>query len=775
MKKNIIHKFFKGIWIGMFLTVLLVAGCATQSGGKYPDQSSITEKQKQTIKANKNKNPNVLVVLLDDTGYADIGAYGSEIDTPNIDSLARNGLRYNNFHATPTCSPTRAAVLTGREPHRVGMGLVSRFDLGPRFPAFRGRIDPAAATVARVLQNAGYGTYALGKWHLTPPSHLGPAGSFENWPLGKGFDRFYGFMPGSTDQFAPELIQDNKVVDRVYDRDYNLTRDLVDNAITMLRTHQSYAGTHGKDRPFFMYIGTPGMHAPHQAPQKYLDKYRGRYDEGWDVMRAQRFARQKEMGLIPQNAELPENDKRIQAWESLDSNQKKAYARLQEVYAGFLDQTDVELGRLFNELKALGELDNTLIVVMSDNGGSQEGSINGCVNHSAYYAGQAESVQDLVARLDDIGGPNSGPNYPIGWSQVSNTPFPYFKQDTYGGGINVPFIVHWPAKLKTKNEVRTQYHHATDVMPTILELLDLELPDVFDGYKQLPVDGISMAYTFDDPDGKERRTKQFYRMGHNRGIYHDGWTAVARHKSGDDYDDDKWSLYNLEEDFVEANDLSAQHPDKLKELKKLWKAEAKKVNADYMIDPKYPGFFGGLAIKAMKAMRGPKEKEYLFYSGTPRVDQKATPKFIDRPYTITIPVVREKGNEEGVLFANGNDDSGFVIYIKDDKAVFEYNYCANVPSFGKLYKIESTICVPAGKSEIQFEFEKTGKLAGIGKLFINGKEAGRMDMPKTIAGRLSHEGLDIGRDGNTLITTSYTDSFPFTGQIEKVAIWVGIK
>lgn len=764
--------------MGMFMAILLLAilfvGCDTDSGKIYYDQRAITKKQKQAISADKNKSPNVLVVMLDDTGYADLGAYGSEIDTPNIDSLARNGLRYNNFHATPTCSPTRAAVLTGREPHRVGMGLVSRYDLGPRFPQFRGRIDPAAATLSRVLQNAGYGTFALGKWHLAPPSQVSPAGPFENWPLGKGFDRFYGFMPGSTDQFAPELIEDNKVIDRDYGKDYNLTHDLMDQAITMLRTHQSYAGAHGKDRPFFMYVATPGMHAPHQAPQQYLDKYRGRYDEGWDAMRTQRFARQKKMGLIPQNAVLPENDERIQPWQSLDSDQKKAYARLQETYAGFLDQTDVELGRLFKELKTLGELENTLIIVMSDNGGSQEGNINGCVNHSAYYAGQSESVSDLVARLDDIGGPNSGPNYPIGWSQVSNTPFPYFKQDTYGGGINVPFIVHWPAKLKAKNEIRSQYHYASDLMPTILEMVDIELPDVFDGYEQLPVDGISMAYTFDDPGAKDLRTRQFYRMGHNRGIYDDGWTAVARHKSGDDYDDDKWSLYHLKEDFVEANDLSAQYPDKLKELQKLWKEEGKKVNADFMIDPKYPGLFGGMAIKAIKAMKGPKEKDYVFYSKTPHVDQKAAPKFLDRPYIIKIPVVRKKG-DDGVLFANGNDDSGFVIYIKNNKAIFEYNYCANVPSFGRLYKIESSIPVPTGKSEIQFEFEKTGKLAGIGKLLINGKEAGRTDMPKTIAGRLSHEGLDIGRDGNTLISTSYTDSFAFTGQIEKVAIWVGIK
>lgn len=764
-----------GIFTAILLMAILFVGCDTDSGRTDNDQAAITKKLKQAINADKNKSPNVLVVLLDDTGYADLGVYGSEIDTPNIDGLAKNGLRYNNFHATPTCSPTRAAVLTGREPHRVGMGLVSRFDLGPRFPQFRGRIDPAAATLARVLQNAGYGTYALGKWHLAPPSQVSPAGPFENWPLGKGFDRFYGFMPGSTDQFAPELIEDNKVIDRDYGKDYNLTHDLMDQAITMLRTHQSYAGAQGKDRPFFMYVATPGMHAPHQAPQQYLDKYRGRYDEGWDAMRARRFARQKEMGLIPENAVLPENDERIQPWQSLDSDQKKAYARLQETYAGFLNQTDVELGRLFNELKTLGELENTLIIVMSDNGGSQEGNVNGCVNHSAYYAGQSESVSDIVARLDDIGGPDSGPNYPLGWSQVSNTPFPYFKQDTYGGGINVPFIVHWPAKLKTKNEIRTQYHYASDLMPTILEMVNIELPDVFDGYEQLPVDGISMAYTFDDPGAKDLRTRQFYRMGHNRGIYDDGWTAVARHKSGEDYDDDKWSLYHLKEDFVEANDLSAQYPDKLKALQKLWKEEGKKVNADFMIDPKYPGFFGGMAIKAVKAMKGPKEKDYIFYSGMPHVDQKAAPKFIDRPYTITIPVVREKGDEEGVLFANGNDDSGFVIYIKDSKAVFEYNYCANVASFGKLYKIESSIPVPTGRSEIQLEFEKTGKFAGIGKLLINGKEAGRIDMPKTIAGRLSHEGLDIGRDGNTLISTNYTDSFAFTGQIEKVAIWVGIK
>lgn len=722
--------------------------------------------------AQAEKKDNIVVIVLDDTGYADLGSYGSAINTPSIDAIASDGVQYSNFHSTPTCSPTRASILTGREPHRVGMGLVSRYDMGKRFPAFRGRISDESATIAEILSEQNYGTYAIGKWHLLPPSHMKPSGPFTHWPSGKGFDRFYGFLAGSTDQFKPELVADNHFIETSYPADKVLTTDLMDNAITMLHNHLSYS----PDRPFFMYISTPGMHAPHQASQRYIDKYKGKFDQGWDQVITERFARQKALGLIPENAQLPSNDERVKKWQSLSAKEKKAYAKLQEVYAAFLEQTDDELGRYIAELKKTGQYDNTTIVVVSDNGASQEGDVNGAVNHSSHYSGMHETVDDILARYDDIGHNGAASNYPLGWATAGNTPFRYFKQDTYGGGINVPLIIK-PAKSKTfKKGLRHQYHYVSDIMPTLLDYADIKIPNNFNGLKQLPVDGMSMVYSLENADEKTRRDTQFYRMGHNRGIYHQGWSAVSRHISGEDYDDDIWHLYNLEQDITQSVELSKKHPEKLAELKELWQEEGEKVNGETMIDPKHPGLLMGAAMKLNKLFNGkPDTVQHVIYPQATFVTEKSSPRIVNKSYVIEADIVSKSLQDNGILYTYGNYDSGLVLYVKSGVAYLEYNYLANVASIGKRYRITASQPLQLGHNKVSFQFDKTGHLAGVGKLFINDEIVGSVDMPNTVKMRLAHEGSGVGKKWESPVSPDVADIDKFTGKLNKVTITVKSK
>ncbi len=719
--------------------------------------------------AKEDKKDNIVIIVLDDTGYSDLGSYGSAINTPSIDAIATDGAQYSNFHSTPTCSPSRAAILTGREPHRVGMGLVSRYDMGKRFPAFRGRISDESATIAEILSEQNYGTYAIGKWHLLPPSHMKPSGPFNHWPSGKGFDRFYGFLAGSTDQFKPELVEDNHFVEKTYAADEVLTTDLMDNAISMLHNHVSYS----PKRPFFMYISTPGMHAPHQASQHYIDKYKGKFDQGWDQVTAERFERQKALGLIPQSAQLPLNDERVKKWDSLSAKEKKAYAKLQEVYAAFLEQTDHELGRFIDELKKTGQYDNTTIVVVSDNGASQEGDVNGAVDHSSHYSGQHETIDDILFRYDDIGHDGAASNYPLGWAAASNAPFRYFKQDTYGGGINVPLIIK-PAKNKAFNKgLRHQYHYVSDIMPTLLDYADIAIPTNFRGVEQLPVDGLSMVYSLEDAKEKDRRDTQFYRMGHNRGIYHQGWSAASRHVRGEDYDDDVWHLYNIEQDVTQSIDLSKQHPEKLAELKALWQEEGEKVNGETMIDPKNPGVIMGMAMKLNKIFNGkPDTAVHVIYPQATFVTEKSSPRVVNKSYVIEADVVINSLQESGILYTYGNYDSGLVLYVKNGVAFFEYNYLANVPSIGKRYRINASQPLELGNNKVTYQFDKTGHLAGVGKLFINNTLVGSVDMPNTVKMRLSHEGSGIGKRWAASVSPDVADIDEFTGTLNKVTITV---
>lgn len=699
---------------------------------------------------------NIVYIVLDDCGYADLGCYGSEIATPHMDRLADRGLRYSQFCAPSICSPSRACLLTGRNHHAVGVGSVAHLDLGPEFPHTRGRIAPEAATLAEILGGRGYTSFAVGKWHLAPSHESTPAGPYDNWPLRKGFDRFYGFMEGSTDQYRPELVEDHHKIEPPDREDYHLSEDLVDRSIQYITDSVSVF----PDRPFFLYLCLAAPHAPHQAPARYSDQYSGMYDEGWDEIRRQRFLRQKELGLVPQEAELTARNADVRAWDELSVQEQTMYARFQEVYAGFLTHTDEQIGRLLAFLERIGELDNTLLVLLSDNGGSQEGGERGRVNQSTYFCKIDQPLSQQLASLHGLGGRNTSPNYPTGWAQVSNTPFQQYKQNTHMGGVQVPFIVHWPARLQSGGEIRRQFHHAVDVTPTVLDVLDIKPPDTVKGVAQMAMHGVSMAYSFDEAAAPSRRTTQyFYTKGH-RAIYHDGWKAVTLHEEGASFEQDVWELYHLRGDFTESRDVSAEHPDKLAELKERWWEEAGRFGALPMTEKAIDSF--GYDNPASPASR----KRFVFYPGMGHLGAAAAPKVQNRSHTITARVRRPDSSCDGVLLAVGNHNSGYTLYVRDSRLIYEYNY------YGEMASLQSEAEVPTGDSELSFAFEKTGRLQGYGRLYIDGRPSGSLFIPATMAKRISHEGLDIGKDSKSPVSPNYGagGGFPFGGVIDRVVV-----
>ncbi|WP_153730873.1 arylsulfatase [Sporosarcina obsidiansis] len=700
----------------------------------------------------KATRPNIVYIVLDDVGFSDFGCYGSEIDTPNIDRLAEDGVRYNKFNVTPLCSPTRASLLTGRNHHSIGMGLISNADLGEEYPNKRGRINSNAATTAEVLKENGYSTFAVGKWHLAPLHHLNPAGPFDYWPLNKGFERYYGFLDGSTDQFAPDLMYDNHRINMPKGPGYHLSEDLVDHAKQFITDQVSVA----PEKPFFLYLAFGAMHAPHQAPKTYIDMYKGSYAKGWDKVREERLVRQRQLGIIPEDTELSPHNPGVEPWDSLTEDEKTVFARLQEVYSGFLTHTDEQIGRFVEFLDTIGKMENTLVVLLSDNGASQEGGFKGSINHTAYFNGIEETTQDLLARLDEMGGPNADCNYPRGWAQVSNTPFKYYKQNTFSGGIRVPLVMHWPKGIQNKGSVCSEFYHVIDVTPTIFDILDIEAPDTYKGVAQMPLHGMSMAETFKDFPVRSQRSVQYFETFGHRAIWRDGWMAVTYHTKGVPFEEDKWELYNLNEDFAQVNDLAEQCEEKLRELQDLWWTEAKK----YDVLPIDDRTFELFTIVNPESVAS--RNHFTYYPGMSHLGDAAAPAINNKSYTITVSVDRPDSSCDGVLVAHGNHNSGYTFYIKDNLLVYEYNYV------GQVYRAVSTIEVPIGPSTLCFEFKKSKPHAGIGLISINDEIIGEVDMPKTLPFRLSHEGLDVGRDTLSPVSTNYDGEFQFTGEIEKV-------
>ena len=698
-------------------------------------------------KRSEDGSPNVVVILLDDTGFGHFGCYGSTIETPNFDRLAGGGLRYNNFHTTALCSPTRASLLTGRNHHTVGMRALSNFDTG--YPHMRGCISPHAATIAEILREEGYTTLAAGKWHLAPMEEASTAGPFGNWPLQRGFDRFYGFLQGETDQFYPELTYDNHPIDPPGDPDqgYHVSEDIVDQSMAFIRDAKSIR----PDRPFFLYLAFGATHSPHQAPGEFIEKYRGRFDAGWDIVREQWYRRQIEMGVVPEDTELAPRNPGVRPWNELSENEKKFALRLQEAFAGMLDHTDHQVGRLITFLEEMGQLDNTLIVLLSDNGASQEGGPTGVMDEFKYFNGVPEDVDAIQDRLDEIGGPHSHSNIPWGWAQAGNSPLKWYKQNTHGGGVRDPLIMHWPARIKDHGGIRGQFHHVSDIVPTILEMLDIDPPETYRGYDQMPITGTSMAYTLDVPDEPTRKQVQYFEMFGHRGIWADGWKAVTYHQPDTPFDDDEWELYNLNKDFSESRNLAAENPAKLREMIDLWWVEAGRQGVLPLDD----------RLFLFKSMRRPgtphAKRHYTYYPPISHVPSDVAPSLGNRTWTMSVEVDRPDASAQGVIVAQGTQNGGYSWYIKDNKMLFDYNI------FATHHIVCSDIEVPVGRIPLEVRFVRDGDTGTI-TLAIDGQACGAIQVPYVMR-MISSTGMDIGKDTLSPVTDDYKAPFAFAGRI----------
>jgi len=699
--------------------------------------------------------PNVVIVLFDDLGFSQFGCYGSTLPTPHIDALAAAGLRYTGVHCTPLCSPTRASLLTGRNHHAVGMRSVANFTTG--FPHMTGHVSNHAATMAELLRDAGYATSAVGKWHLCPMEDASAAGPFDQWPCQRGFDRFYGFLQGETDQFAPELTYDNHHIEppATAAEGYHLSADIVDRAIGFIRDSVSVR----PDRPFFSYVSFGAMHAPHQAPAEYLERHRGRYDEGWDVLRQRWFERQLDMGILPPGTRLAPRNPGVEPWDELSPAAQAVAARLQEAFAAFLEHADAQLGRLIDALRELGQLDNTLLIVTSDNGASQEGGPHGVLHEMKFFNGVFEPPEAMIDHLDEIGGPHSHTNYPWGWAMAGNSPCKWYKQNTHGGGVRDPLIVHWPAQIADTGGIRHQFHHISDIAPTVYELVGITPPETYRGVEQLPVTGTSMTYTFDGPDAPTRRAAQYFELQGHRGIWADGWKAVTRHEKGVSFDDDVWELYHLDEDFSETNDLAAAMPDMLAELVARWWDEAH-ANDVLPLDDRTIELFGTARLPHSPHA----SRRYTYYPPISHLPAEAAPALGGRSWEMVASVERPAG-AGGVLYATGTENSGFSLFVQDDRLWFDYN------AFGDHSVVVSDRSVPVGDCTIGVRFERTGRSSGAAEVVIDGEPCGRVEIPFTMR-MISSVGADVGLDRLSPVSDRYTGTFPFGGTIRRLAVEV---
>ncbi|MGJ5043753.1 MULTISPECIES: arylsulfatase [unclassified Bradyrhizobium] len=707
--------------------------------------------------------PNILVVLFDDVGFSDFGCYGSRIRTPAIDGLAAQGLRYSGFHTTAMCSTTRAALLTGRNHHSVGVGCLANFDSG--YPGYRGKIAREAGTLAEMLRAHAYRNYMVGKWHVTPLTESGATGPFDGWPLGRGFDRFYGFLDAETDQYAPELVLDNTHVSPPgsYADGYHLTADLVDQAIRFIADHTADR----PELPWLTWLALGACHAPHQAPHDIIESYDAVFAHGWDAERAQRLARQKAMGLVPESTDLPPRNDGVKPWEAHSEDERRVFTRLQSAFAGMLDHADQHLARLLAFLDKTGQRDNTLVIVMSDNGASQEGGPLGFVNAMGPFNFKPEPIAEKLARIDDIGGPDTHSNFPHGWAMASNTPLRRYKQNTHGGGIRDPFIVSWPQRIAARGEVRHQFVHACDLVPTLLDLIGIDAPATIAGVPQMPLEGVSFAASITDPAAPSKQVAQYFEMFGHRGLWHDGWKAVAFHPSGTPFDNDRWELFHLTQDFSETHDLAAAEPERLAALVKLWweQAEAHQV---LPLDDRFGPRFAENAARFHGA-----RTRFTFHAGMGHVPTDVAPDVRSRDYLIEAHVEIDAEGASGVLIAHGDATSGYSLYVKDGHLVHDLNIG------GRHEIISSTRPVPAGSHRLGVRVERLrrqtepakGARTGMSRyaLLIDGEEAGALTTQLAFHTLISWSGLDIGHDRGSPVS-DYAAPFAFTGRLSHVTV-----
>jgi arylsulfatase A-like enzyme len=733
-------------------------------------------------------SPNVVYIVLDDVGFSAMSCYGGPVETPNIDRIATAGVRYTQWHTTALCSPTRSCLLTGRNHTRNSMACITEAAIG--FPNASGMIPPENGMISEILGERGWNTYMTGKWHLCPEDEMNLASTRRNWPTGRGFERFYGFLGAETNQWYPELVYDNHPVDqpRSPEEGYHLTDDLTDKALEFIKDAKTIAA----DKPFFLYYAPGACHAPHHAPRQWIDRFRGRFDMGYEAIREQTLARQKELGVVPADTELPPinpigtPDARTgpegkpfpvmdytKPWDSLSPEEKRLFSRMAEVYAGFLAHADHHIGRLLDYLEETGQRDNTLVILVSDNGASGEGGPDGSVNEMKFLNGMPDDLQENLAKIDDLGGTKTYNHYPTGWAMAFNTPFKMWKRYEFNGGTSDPCIVSWPAGITARDEVRHQYHHAIDLVPTILDVLGVEPPETIKGHVQSEFDGVSMRYSFDDPAAATARKTQFYSMLGSRAIWHEGWKAVTTHPaiSGwGHFNDDTWELYHTDADRAEVHDLAAEHPDKVRELVNLWFAEAGANRAFPLDDRSAFEIF-----MTPRPLLSPPRDRYIYYPGLADVPESQAVNIRNRSYTIGVQVDIPAPGAQGVLFAHGARFGGHALYVKDNRLHYVYSF---VGSFEQ--KVIADTDLPTGENLIlSASFDKDGEdppgvATGILSLYHGDKKVGEARI-KTQPGKfvIGGEGLCVGRDSGAGVTDDYPGvlPWPFTGgTIKRVAV-----
>jgi arylsulfatase len=714
--------------------------------------------------------PNVVIVLIDDMGFGQSSAFGGPVRMPTCERLANNGLRYNRFHTTALCSPTRMALLTGRNHHSCNMGSIT--ETGTAFPGNTGVRPDNIAPLAEMLRLNGYSTAAFGKYHECPPWEVSPSGPTDRWPTRSGFDKFYGFIGGETNQWAPLIYDGLTKVETPKDPNYHFTTDMANQAISWTKYQKALT----PDKPFFVYFAPGATHAPHHAPEDYIAKYKGKFDHGWDRQREITLANQKKLGVVPEKTPLAPKPEAIKDWDKLTADEKKLFARQMEVFAGFGEHTDHEVGRLVTALEDMGQMDNTLFLyIVGDNGASAEGTMYGLFNESTYFNGVPEKFGDILKRIDELGGPNSYGHYAAGWAVAGCTPFTWTKQVAANfGGTRNPLIVHWPKRIKAKNEVRSQFHHVIDVAPTVLEACGLPEPKSVNGVAQRPIEGVSMAYTFDDAKAKDRRTTQYFEIFCNRAIYHDGWVAATVHKAPweakprvDSFEKDSWELYNVNEDFSQAKDVAADHPEKLKELQGLFTKEVVKYHV-YPLDDRVLERFDAALVGRPDLMQG--RKSLTVYAGMTGMMENVFISTKNRSHTITAEVEVPKGGVEGVILCQAGRFGGWSLYAKGGKAKYCYNWVGL-----ERYTVAADKPLPEGKVTIRYEFAYDG--GGLGKggkgtIFVNGEKAAEGRIANTNANIFSaDETADVGVDEATPVTEDYKQGDnKFTGMIHKVTV-----
>ena len=724
--------------------------------------------------------PSVVYIVLDDVGFSALGCYGGPVETPNIDRIAADGVRYTQWHTTALCSPTRSCLLTGRNHTRNSMACITEAAIG--FPNASGTIPPENGMLSEILGEAGWNTYMVGKWHLCPEDEMNLASTRRNWPTGRGFERWYGFLGAETSQWYPDLVYDNHLVDqpRSPEDGYHLTVDVTDKAIEFIMDAKAVA----PEKPFFLYYAPGACHAPHHAPKEWIDKYKGRFDMGYEAMREQTLARQKELGLVPKDTELPPinpigtTETRTgpegkpfppldvtRPWDSLSDDEKRLFSRMAEVYAGFLAHADEQIGRLLGFLEQYGYRDNTLLILVSDNGASGEGGPNGSVNEMKMMQGIPDTVEDNMPLLDDLGSPKTYNHYPNGWAMAFNTPFKMWKRYEFEGGTSDPCIISWPAGLKSKGEIRDQYHHAIDIVPTILDVLGVESPVTIKGHVQSAFDGVSMRSSFDDAKARSTRTTQFYSMLGSRAIWHDGWKAVTTHPTiagWSHFNDDEWELYRTETDRSELHNLAAENPDKVRELQSLWFAEAG-ANGAFPLDDR-----SALEILITpRPVLSPPRNRYVYFPDAAEVPESQAVNIRNRSYAIGALLDIPAKGAEGVLFAHGSPFGGHALYVKNNTLHYVYNWIGMIEQ-----KIVAGEEIPTGEKLIlSASFDKSGEdppgvATGLLSLWHGDTKVGEGQI-KTQPGKfmIAGEGLCIGRDGGAAVTTDYPGEEPwrFTG------------